>query len=218
MSDLMKVGADWGGSGTFKPFTSALSGAQRSSNAHALFMDAVLGGRVMTMALNTTTSTIAAGQIVAAAAAASTQFALFNPSSSGKAIVLWHFGMGIISGTPPGGSLFHAFYTGVPTLAASGTIYNNLLAGNSGSIAKGYTSAGGAALTGGVAPLVHSVSDFTVTATAQAQANGPVRAVEDIAGRLILPPGSGWAPLWSGAGTTLLNSYSITWEEVPYLL
>jgi hypothetical protein len=217
MSDLMKVGPDWGGTGTFKPFTSGLSGGQRVTDAHAAYMDPVIAARVFTMLLNATTTGVAAGNIVAAAAAASTQFALFNPLASGKLIVLMHFGMGIISGTPGPGSLFHGFFTSVPTLAASGTIFNNLLGGNSGSIAKGYASAAGAALTGGSAPINHSVADFTVTATAQAQANGPLRAIEDIKGRLVIPPGSGWLPLWSAAGTSLLNSYSITWEEVPYL-
>lgn len=214
----MKVGPDWGGTGTFKPFTSGQSGGQRSTNAHGLYMDAALGGRLFSMALGATTTGVAAGQIVAAAAAAATNFALFNPTASGKVIVLLHFGMGVISGTPAPGPLFHGFFTSVPTLAASGVIYNNLLGGNSGSVAKGYTSAGGAALTGGPAPLVHSVADFTATATAQAIANGHVRAVEWLEGRLVIPPGNGWLPLWSAAGTSLLNAYSVTWEEIPYLV
>jgi len=43
-----------------------------------------------------------------------------------------------------------------------------------------------------------------------------LRVVEYIDGEIILPPGVGWVPLWGAAGTSLLNAYSITWEEVPY--
>lgn len=216
--DLMKVGSDWGGAGTFKPFTSGISGAQRTTDAHAKYMDAVLAGRVYSLALNATTTGIAAGQIVAAAAAASTNFAIFNPLASGRYLVLWHFGMGIISGTSPAGPLFYGMIVnGIPTVAATGTIQNNLLGGGAGSVARTYATAAGTTLTGGAAPLVHSCADFSATATAQA-VPGTIRAVENLDGRIVLPPGMGWLPLWSGAGTSLLCAYSITWEEIPYMV
>ncbi len=218
MSDLMTVGAEWGGAGTFKPFTSGISGAQRTTDAHARYMDAVLAGRVYSLNLNATTTGIAAGQIVAAAAAASTNFALFNPAASGKYLVLWHFGMGIISGTSPAGPLFHGMIiSGVPTVAATGTIQSNLLGGGAGSVARTYATAAGTSLTGGTAPLTHSVADFSATATAQA-VPGSIKAIDNLDGRIVIPPGIGWLPLWSSAGTSLLSGYSITWEEIPYLI
>jgi hypothetical protein len=170
-----------------------------------------VAGKEFAMTLTATTSTIAAGNIVAAAAAASTQFALSNPVGSGVLLVLSKLFIGIISGTPPGGPVFHAIIANVPTLAGSGTIVP-LKVGGGGSAAKGYTSAAGAALTGGVAPTILRAAALSVTATAQASV-GMVNAVEDIQGDIVIPEGNTWVPLWSGAGTTLLNAYTITWKE-----
>lgn len=185
--------------------------------AHARFQEAVLNGQVFTMTLNATTTGVAAGNIVGAAAAAATQFALFNPVGSGVNLVLWKFGIGIISGTPAPGSIFHGVFSGqgaIPTLTPSGTLRNNLIGEANDTKALGYALAAGAALTGGAqAPVVHSVADFASTATAQAS-TGLVKAIELIDGAIIIPPGCGWIPLWSAAGTTLLNSYSITYEKV----
>lgn len=216
MSDLQVRGPLPGGTGSPSPFTAGTLGAQRVQDGNGHFYDGVFYGRVFTMVLAATTTGVAAGNIVAAAAAASTQFALFNPANSSKVLSLLRFGMGVISGTPGPGPVFHGYFIGVPTLAANGVALSNLISGNSGSIARCYASAGGAALTGGPAPLVHSVADFSATATAQA-VPGHVRSIENLDGAIILLPGTGWAPLWSIAGTSLLNAYSITWEENPYL-
>lgn len=122
----------------------------------------------------------------------------------------------IVVESPAGGQLAHGIFTaGVPTLAASGTIRNNLVNG-AGSVATGYASAAGAALTGGtVGPVPLLGADFSNTATAQAT-TGTVGAAGFLHGLICLPPGTGWAPLHPGAGTLHLSSYSITWEEVPW--
>lgn len=172
-------------------------------------------GLEFAMTLAATTTAVAAGNIVGAAAAASTQFALFNPVGSGRVLVLSKFIMGVISGTPGPGPLFHGLFGAVPTLAASGTIVNLRAVGgtlNGASVARGYTSAAGAALTGGPAPSIIRATSLSSTATAQASV-GMVNALEDIQGDIIIPAGYGWVPLWSAAGTTLLNAYSITWKE-----
>jgi len=190
------------------------TGALVSSSAHGDFAEASTRGLLYSMALTATSGTVAAGNIVGAAAAAATQFALFNPLSSGKILNLVRFGYGIISGTPTGGALFHGIYTaGVPSLAASGTIRNHLVNGP-GSVAQGYTSAAGAALTGGtVGPVPLLAADFANTATAQAT-TGTVGAAGFLHGLISLPPGTGWCPLHPGAGTTQLVAYSVTWEEI----
>ncbi len=172
-------------------------------------------GLEFTMALAATTTGIAAGNIVGASAAASTQFALFNPIGSGRVLVLSKLFVGLISGTPAGGPLFHGFYTGIPTLAPSGTINCARLIGGSlqaTSVARGYASAAGAALTGGAAPAVLRATGFTFTATAQAEVSA-INALEDIEGDIIIPSGYGWVPLWAAAGTSVLNAYSVTWKE-----
>jgi glucan biosynthesis protein len=67
MSDLQKVGPDYGGSGTFKPFTADTTGAQRVQDAHARYFEAVRSGNVY--ALSARNLTLAAGQGYAQAAA-----------------------------------------------------------------------------------------------------------------------------------------------------
>jgi hypothetical protein len=78
-------------------------------------VDAV-AGKEFSMTLAATSSTIAAGNIVSAAAAASTQFALANPVGSGVLLVLSKLIVGPISGTPPGGAVFHGLIPNVPSL------------------------------------------------------------------------------------------------------
>lgn len=169
---------------------------------------------MFTLTLGATTSGVAAGNIVAASAAASTQFALVNPSTSGKNLVLTRFYMGVISGTPAPGPIFHGYCTTVPTIASiGGTIRNNFLGDSTASSATPYALAGGSALTGASAPITFRAANFTTTATAQASP-GMLNAIEEIDGDIIIPPGVMWLPLWSAAGTSLLNAYSITWYEI----
>jgi hypothetical protein len=172
-------------------------------------------GTEFSMTLAATTTGIAAGNLVAAAAAASTNFALFNPLGSGRVLVLSRLYVGVISGTPVGGPLFHGLFFGASTVAPSGTIVCNRITGgglSATSVAKGYASAAGAALTGGPAPSIIRASSLSFTATAQAEVSA-INCVEDIEGDIIIPAGYGWVPLWAGAGTAILNAYTISWKE-----
>lgn len=171
----------------------------------------VVAGKEFSMTLSATTTGVAAGNIVAASAAAATQFALSNPVGSGILLVLSKLIVGVISGTPPGGSLFHGLIANVPTLAFSGTTVP-LRAGGANSAAKGYTSAAGAALTGGLAPTIWRASSIALIAGA-VTSPGITQGIEDIQGDLVIPEGYTWVPLWSAAGTSMLNSYTITWKE-----
>lgn len=181
---------------------------------HGPYVKPTYGKQMFTLTLGATTSGVAAGNIVGATAAASTQFALTNPSTSNKNLVLMKFGMGIISGTPGAGPVFHGVITTNPTLASiGGTIRNNFLGDATASIATPHALAGGTALTGASAPLVLRASAFSSTATAQASA-GMVNSIEFLDGDIIVPPGVTWLPLWSASGSSLLNAYSITWYEM----
>lgn len=188
-----------------------------TADGHADFFNAAYAGNTYSLYLTATTSTVAAGNIEAAAAAASTQFALWNPLTSLVAISILKFGMGIISGTPTGGGLTHSMGL-APTVAASGTVYNHrnpLSVGvTSPTPSAGYmASAGGSALTGGGALKAIRVANFSQTATAAA-IPGTVQAVEVVDGDIVLLPGYMWVPTWRGAGTSVLNNYSVTWEEI----
>lgn len=185
-------------------------------NAHGYYQEPTYRGNVFSMVLAATTTAIAVGNLVSAAAAAVVQFALFNPPSSGKLLVLLRFRLGIISGTPAGGPIFHGFYAGSTSVAGTGTILNNIVGGSTASVAKGFATAAstGTALTGAPAVQTHMLTNFTTTATAQASPY-LVSADDLLDGCLIVPQNAGWAPLWGAVGTSVLNGYSITWEEIP---
>jgi hypothetical protein len=207
------VGPSAAADGIESPLRLTRDRAQVVGDAHARFYEAVSRGNVYTLSLAATTSTIAAGNIVGAAAAASTQFALWNPQNSGKNLSLWRFAMSPISGTPTTGVIQHGLIiTTAPTIATSGTIFNNL-AGAASGVAKGVASAAGTALTGGSAPQSGMIADFGGFASAYASTTY-IKTVEWLDGSIVLPPNTGWVPLHPGAGTTMLHGYSITWEEV----
>lgn len=200
------------------PVRISRQGSAVVTDAHGRFYEGTARQQMFTLTLAATTTGVAAGNIQNAAAAASTQFALLNPINSGKNLVLMKFCMGVISGTPGAGPMFHGYIPNISSITAAspgGTIRSNILGGVGNTSAIPWSLAAGSALTGGQAPVTFRVADFSATNTAQAIANGHVRAVELIDGDLIIPPGVGWLPLWGAAGTSLLNGYSITWEEVP---
>lgn len=190
------------------------TGAQVVTQGHAHMHEATVRGNVFSMALSATTTGAAAGQLVGAAAAAATQFALFNPVSSGYNLSIYRFGFITTAGTPAAGMVMHGIFTGgVPTLAANGTIRNNLVNGRS-SVATGYALAAGTALTGGtVGPVVLCSAEFGSSATAAATQT--VNTLTLAEGSVVIPPGTGWLPLLPAAGTGWLTGFSVTWEEIP---
>ncbi len=188
-------------------------GQSISANLGGIYEEACVRGQVFSLVLAATSTGIAAGHQSGAGAAAATQFAVFNPSLSGKNIVLLEWAIGVISGTMPAGPVQHAYIPNVPTLAASGTVLSNLMGSTPSSVAKVYTSAAGAALTGGLAPVNHKLANFASTNTAQASPY-LVNTIEYLDGKLVIPPGAGWLPMFSGAGTSLLCGLSVTWREV----
>lgn len=200
---------------SYTDYSEHLGNIEQKIMPHPQYVYQAHSGQMFTLNLAATTSGIAAGNLTGAAAAAATQFALTNPSTSNKNLVLTKFAVGIISGTAGAGPLFHGFMTTNPTLASiGGTIRANLL-GNSSitSVATPHALAAGSALTGGSAPITFRAADFSSTNTAQATV-GLVKTIEVIDGDIIVPPGVTWVPLWSAAGTSVLNSYSITWYEM----
>ena len=204
----------------------ALDGAQNNlrqgrtgeiilSQAHGRYHEQTSRGQLFTLNLTATTTGIAAGNLIGAAAAASTQFALWNPIGSGFNLSITKCLIGPISGTFAAGPVYHGIIqTSVPTIASVGIAYNNLVGGKS-PVARYVASAAGTALTGGSAPITFRTMNLTFSATAFASAAGTSTIADVPDGDLIIPPGYGWVPLWTAAGTSVLNSYSVTWEELP---
>lgn len=188
-----------------------------TGDGHAKYHESTRTQQVFSLTNPLTATGIAAGNLVGATAAAAVQFALWNPVGSGKILSLLKFGMGIVSGTPVGGPLFHGILGTAPTIATTataGAALNNY-AGGGAPVARYVNTAAqaGTATTGATAVATLRAANFTSTATAQASV-GMVAAVEELNGDIILPPGTGWLPLWATAGTSVLNAYSITWEEI----
>lgn len=173
-------------------------------------------GNTHSAMLAATTGTIAAGNINGAAAAASTQFALWNPLGSGINVSLQRFYCAVISGTAPGGPVNHSFAAGVPNTSVGARANSGLVNVGPPSSALFLASAAGAALTGAPNPLsLLRPSKFNFFAAAIAATTVVNDCVEEIDGDIVLPPGTMWVPTWSAAGTTLLNAYGVTWEEIP---
>jgi hypothetical protein len=183
------------------------------ANLNGFYEEANVRGQLFTLVQPLTGTGIAAGHIVGAAAAANTQFAVFNPLNSGKNLALIEFAMAVVSGTFPAGPCVHGYIPNIPTLAASGTPISNIMGGGAASVARCYVSSAGAALTGGLAPVGHKLSNFGSTATVQASPY-LVGTIEYLDGKLIVPPGVGWVPMFSAAGTNCLLGWSLTWREV----
>jgi hypothetical protein len=209
--------------------TAALDGTQTNlrqgrtgeiilSQAHGRYYEQTSRGQMFTLTLSATTSGIAAGNLLNAAAAASTNFAIWNPIGSGFNLSITKVMVGLISGTLATGPLYHAvIQTSNPTIntvSTNGVAYNNLVGGKS-PVARYVAVAAGTALTGASAPVVLRTMNLTFSAAAFSAPAGANTLADLPDGDLIIPPGYGWVPQFSAAGTSVLNSYSVTWEEIP---
>lgn len=206
--------------------TAALDGTQTNlrqgrtgeiilSQGHGRYYEQASRGNMFTLNLVATTTAISAGNLINAAAAATTQFALWNPIGSGYNLSITKVLIGPISGTFAAGPLYHGIIqTSVPTIASVGAAYNNLVGGRA-PVARYVASAAGTALTGGSAPVTFRSMNLSFTAAAYASPAGTSTIADIPDGDLVIPPGYGWVPQWTAAGTSVLNSYSVTWEEVP---
>ena len=214
----IKSGLITGTDGTVSPGRASRIGAEVSGFGQGKYYEQTSRGNVFSLTLTAWTTTIAAGNIVTAAAAASTQFALWNPQSSGKNISLLKFQVWCISGTAPIPPVIHSFSLTPPTIATS--VVTPIQCNNVGlgalSVARALTSAAGAALTGSSILQNLCAADVGLGAGAMTPANlFQPKLTEYLDGSIVIPPGACWVPTWIGAGTTFLGGYSVTWEEIP---
>ena len=210
-----RVGPNPQADGTPTPLRATRMGALTNADSQGRYYEQVARGSVFSLILAAWTTNISAGNIDAAAAAASTQFALWNPSGSGKNLSLLKFGVNIVSGTLPAGGIHHSFGT-APTIATSvvSPIQCNNVGMSPATVAKALTHVTGAALAGGGALSLLRLADIQFSAGSYANLIS-TKAVEYIDGDIVIPPGFMWVPTWTAAGTSVLGGYSITWEELP---
>ena len=228
MSDLQKVGSDWGGAGTFKPFTSGVSGAQRAQNAHGLYADATLAGRMFFGGTATLLSIANATFTIATLGATATPIiGLWNPLSSGVYLNILQATlaqvMTAVAATGPG-PLFWAGIANQGALTLGSIPFNRrtLQVGNSAArvfagaaltgLANNLVVMGGSAMGGG------SAENASFTATAVAMQTQMQAYVENFDGSLIVPPGGVIALLASTTPVAHSVSSSLLWEETPLLV
>lgn len=229
MSDLMKVGPDFGGTGTFKPFTSALSGAQRTADGHARFMDACLAGRVFSTGPATAVSISNVTFTLATTGATATPIiGVWNPSTSPVNLVIWQailavYTTSVTAMVGPGGFVWMVATGQVANLSLAIAPYSRRTLTATGGYGRGLT---GVALTGLTATLAtmcastlnggsNLTTAFTETAVGARSTN--VSSVENIDGSIIVPPGGVLALMASVTPVVHTALSGLVWEEVPIL-
>ena len=209
MSDLQVRGALWGGSGAPAPFTAAFSGAQRVTDAHGRYMDAVLAGRVYFLSSAATGGTAYVG-----AAAGTPLFAIHNPASSGKILVVLAVGFAQRATATGAGTTGLVLWSG-PSVLPTGTQTtptSALSLAATGAAAKGFSNA---ALTGSTALTVAMPLHTHYWATAAAAFSAP--GWFDVGGLVIAVPGNQIALGLTVIPTAVTVDSALYWEEIPYL-
>lgn len=208
MSDLQRVGAVFGGSGTAPPFTAGFSGGQRVNDAHARYMDAVLSGRCF-VACNQAVGTLQTGLTTA-----QTGLGLFNPQASGKYLVILQASCVFTVAQPTTGSVYGLCAAtntiqAVPTSQTAAVTRNCLLGAAATPVATALTAGTLAA-----APVAVSVMGYAATG-AITTTNMTAPFYREYAGNLIVAPGSylGFFSSIAPAATSFWGE--IVWEELP---
>lgn len=217
MTDLQKVGPDYGGVGTFKPFTALPSGAQRVGDAHGRFLDAALDSRlyswgktVTALSANSITLTPTTTPIIG----------VWNPITSTKKISILQASMQIAvagnSAVAPGGFVWAAA-VGQVAVPAGNVPWNRTSLQQNGSAARAYDLA--TALTG-LSPnlVIFDAADFGSLVAAQGATATPLISpafVQNFDGGLIVPPGGVLALLNTTSTTTVSVAARLMWEELP---
>lgn len=214
MSELQRVGPIVGGSGSAAPFTADQSAAQRITDAHGHYLDAVRNGNVYSVSGRALT--LAAGQGYAQGAAATINFVFWNPLNSAKILSLLKFSFVTVSGTPAAGEVNYQISAGNTITTASNGVHVNLYTGaTTGAVAKSVVNAAAAAIAG-TAAFNNLRPAFAQSASAAAL-NYAALATDVLDGEILLQPGMAFTFGVGGAGTTHVASIGLVWEELPQI-
>lgn len=226
MSDLMKVGPDYGGSGTFKPFTADPTGAQRSGNVHAQFAVAALEGRLFSGGMTLTSISNVTFTSGTLGATCTPIAGVWNPSTSTVNLLISQAIANIIitaaTNTGPG-ALVWATSTGNAAISTGNAPLNRRTLAAAGSQAKDMS---GVALTGLTSNLVvrqaagiggGSAANFSFVGTAVGQATVNVAGVDFVDGAWVVPPGGVLALLATTTPVAHSAASGLMWEEIPNL-
>jgi hypothetical protein len=215
-----QVGQITGTDGSQPNLRQARTGELVVSQNHGRYYETASRGNMFNLTMSLSVGTVVAGNIVGAAANAATQFAIWNPLGSGFNMTILKTHIAIYSGTIVAGPVFHGvFALGNPTNATtfdSGRgAQNSLIGGRQPIVRYINTATTGTTITGGTTPLVHRPMNMQFSAGTYAALAGTPGIMDLVDGDIVIPPGYGWLPLWTGGGTSVVFSASCTWEEVP---
>lgn len=191
-------------------------GALLASELNARYYQLAYSGLLFSLDSDSVTL-VAANSTKGAAATIRLANGIYNPVGSGRnAVILW-VSSATVSGTPAGPLYYNAQSMGTATItnAATGTIR----AAIQNTVSPGASS---------MVPEVNVVltrSDAATTAFTQTGVHGGPAAIaagagtyqvlDEVAGRIIVPPGTVWGLAATGAGTTHIVQSTIWWAEVP---
>jgi len=173
---------------------------------HGRFYEAVVRGTVFEAV--TATTGVAPGTAIGTTGA----FTLYNPTGSGKNLVLLDMDMGYVSGTLGSGTIYICANTNPNAAAVTGTAITptNLLIGAPVGVGKAFTTS-----TLPVAPTpIHPV--WTISPMLATTVFAPIDVRLLVDGKYIISPGCALSfASVAGAGTSPLLTFSMSWEEVP---
>lgn len=185
------------------------TGALVTTDAHARFQEAVLGGNVFTMQSKSTTVTVTTDISPLPATTGRAGVALYNPPTSGKNIVIWKVGVAHVSGTPGGPAYLDILAGALCTVTNKTDATNNLTFAKGGHSAYAYSA--NVPQNNAAATMLKPLNG----STAAIAMGAGVHAFEDqLDGSIIVPPGAMIALSWHAVGTSHIYSSYITWEEV----
>lgn len=204
MSDLQVRGPILGGSGSPSPFTAAFDGAQRVSDAHPRYLDAVLKGNVYAV-------TYASATVPAASATAVGAFGFYNAPNSGVYLALMSLMATITTftaGTTGAGIGFQLVPNQTPTSQTPGVTPSNLLVGSAKRSSANPLTAGTIV---GAPTTLQYVSGGAYLDLA---AGDSVFVKDLIDGAIVLAPGSGLSICMTGTLVATIVP-TLVWEEIP---
>lgn len=215
----------YGGSGTAAPATAGFSGAARTNDAHARFVQAALEGRLFSGGIGTVTTIANATFTTATLGATCTPIlGIWNPATSLRNAIIYQAILQVVLTAlqnTGGGPFVWASSVGNAGLTLGNAPFNRLTGNATGSAVKDMS---GVALTGLTNNLVvrqaagiagGSVFNIATLDTAAGFGTTLAPSVENIDGSWVVPPGGVLALLASVTPVAQSVASGALWEEAP---
>jgi hypothetical protein len=206
-----------GPQGPFSPGTIAtaaggLEAELLSAQLHPAYYEAARRGRLFIQ------TTVPAGVAIPISTTTSPLMVIWNPSGSGRNVVLMRLSIGYVSGTTVAGAVGLSYTTGAGANVATGAAFTafNQVNPTNGFVGAGQqsaikTSSAATNTLGAAGTWFYTIfQNLAVTSATTVASN---ECTHDFAGSIIVPPGVAvW--LTASAASSALYSQTWTWEEI----